>query len=264
MRYLLIVAAALLLAACQSGPGVGENCAESAAVAQPTGPGASAAAANAAGGQRVGQDPRATDTARISPNTVIGRGAGPTTSDVTSAEGRVVTSGPGITMALQAGTEALAHSKGGDGSAISQSVLQYRADIAALQKDAQILLAQGSTEAYLAVLDRISRMQSELVAAERGTAAQIRNYYFQQGQRVVFSNVSGTAGGNPTSPPVSTEGAQEAGKALGPVGAAAMAAPSEKSVGPQTVGEAERAAAASADDVPPAGFPPAAPLPKEK
>jgi hypothetical protein len=262
MRHLLIVLA-LLLAGCQSGPGVDDcDTCEGSAIAQPGGPGSSAAAANAAGGQRVGQDPRATDTARISPNTVIGRGAGPTTSDVNSAEGRVVTSGPGITMALQAGTEALAHSRAAEGGAISQSVLQYRADIQALQKDAQILLASGNTEGYLAVLDRISRMQSELVAAERGTAAQIRNYYFQQGQRVVFSNVSGTAGGNPTAPPVSEEGAKAAANALGPVGAATMNSPDAKPVGPQTVPEAN---ATSADDVPPAGFPPPAPpIPEDK
>ena len=259
MRYLTLICALLLAGCASNGPGVGDcDTCEGSAIAQPGGPGSSAAAANAAGGQRVGQDPRATDTARISPNTVIGRGTGSTTSGVNSAEGRVVTSGPGITMALQAGTEALASSKSGTGAAISQSVLQYRADISALQKDAQILLAQGSTDAYLAVLDRISRMQSELVAAERGTAAQIRNYYFQQGQRVVFSNVSGTSGGNPTAPPVSEEGAKQAAAALGPVGSAAVAAPDPKPVGPQTAAEAD----ALPDSATSTGFP--SPAPKEK
>lgn len=262
MRYSwIVVLVALLVAGCQSGPAGGTCASEDAAVANPTGGGAAAAAS---GGQQPSSEGSSSDRGRIQPVFPISRGAGDQDVKVESAEGRTVTTGPAITMGLQIPTDAVA----AKGSAISQSVLQYRSDIAALQRDAQVLLASGNSEAYMAVLDRISRMQNELVAAERGCAANVTQIYFQDRQRVVFSNVSGTsgAGGDPKKQPgaVSDTAAAVTGASLAPVGAAAMAGADDKEPTPAEVNAARAQAlrrAAEALDPQPAPTPAAFPAP---
>lgn len=228
----LIVCAALALAGCQT---PGRTAATSApAIAQPYGDGAQAAAASAAGGQSASQDPRATDTARIAPVTTVGSGQGATTSSTQSTEGRVVASGAGVTQGLQVPTDALARTGGG---AIPQVIQQYRTDIAALWKQAEALLADarcaravGQVDQanlimtdYRAALETIREMQGALAVAESGCAANITNNYFQQGQRVVQSVVSGTDAGSP-SVPISEAGARAAAEALSTGAAAVMTA----------------------------------------
>jgi len=236
MRLSILIAVALLCAACASAT-PGQRAAAMGPVCATPSDGSSAAAAAAAGGQSVGQDPRATDTARIQPQTTVGSGAGPTTASTSTTEGRVVASGAGVTQGLQVPTDALARSGGG---AIPQVVQQIREDIAALQSDAKALLedarcarAMGDSEGslalmqdYRAVVRTIREMQSSLAVAESGGATRITHYYFQQGQRVVQSVVSGTSGGDPSVPPISEAGGAAAAEALTRGAEAVMSAPS--------------------------------------
>lgn len=242
MRYrlLIVLVFSLVLAACSSGPGPGatgcDPC-EAAAIAQP---GAAGAAAAATGGQRSSQDPRATDTARISPNTVVGRGSGPTTSDVRSSEGRTVASGAGVTQGLQVPTSALAQA---GARAVPQVVQQIRSDIAAMQADARAILddarcarAAGDPDAanalmqeYRELVRTISAMQDRLAVAESGSASRVYMIYNQQGQRVVQSVVSGTDAA-PTPQSISEDGAASAAQALSNGARSVMEAPDSKAV----------------------------------
>lgn len=123
MRFsitLLLLATALIVSGCAS-QGPGATCDATAAEANPVGAGSQAAASAASGGQRTSNAPFAEDTARLSPQTTVGRGQGATTSNSADDETRHVASGGAQNLGVVIPTQANANTTGGTSPAIYEA-----------------------------------------------------------------------------------------------------------------------------------------------
>lgn len=253
LRCSLVLVLACLLAACQSGPGAqGCDPCEENAIANPDSGGAGAAAV---GGQRAGQDPRATDTARIQPNTVIGRGTGPTESSVNNREGRVVASGAGVNQGLQIPNDATAQAPGGS---VNPAVAEIQQSLRHNREMQAKAYGSGDFQTYKILMAEERDIRRDLMTAQAESGVRITNVYNQQGQRVVQSVVSGTDASDKAA--ISDTGAQAAATALGAGTKDVMTAPPEPAA---TQAPSTGSSAPTGDDpgVPPAGELPPGPPP---
>lgn len=131
-----------ILAGCASSPGPGPVCDECAkAEANPVGPGSSAAAASAAGGQRAHNAPFAEDTARLAPQTTVGRGTGSTESTQANSERREVASGGAQNIALMNPTSAEAVA-GAAGGGVPPSVSEAKLTVAQWRGQLALVLTE--------------------------------------------------------------------------------------------------------------------------
>lgn len=221
MRYgtwAALVAALLLTGCLTPRPGPGADCDPCAqAEATPVGAGSSAAAAAASGGQRANQAPFAEDTARLAPQTTIGRGQGATTSSSQDSESRHVASGGAQNLGVVLPTEANAATLGGVSPAVQEAAMTVKAARDAYQMAA--CSPTTTTERLRFLAEQLSSAQAALNAAQAGSQVQyVTNNNFQ-GSRVQQFGVSTSATGKdqPVDPAVVAPMA-EAAAALGTAG----------------------------------------------
>lgn len=181
MRTLTIFLCILALCAVgcagtRQGPGANEACAE--AETNPAGQGQAAAAA-ASGGQEANQAPFAEDTARLSPQTTIGRGQGATTSNSADSEKRHVASGGAQNLGVVVPALANASNLGGVSPAISEA-----AKTAAATRGAWACASQDPsvpTEKLLVMYQAMKDAQEALNAAQStASVTHVTNNNFQE------------------------------------------------------------------------------------
>lgn len=176
---IMLLAIALLVGACatpQQGPGA--TCTATEAEARPVGDGSQAAAAAATGGQRANQAPFAEDTARLAPQTTIGRGQGATTSNSADSERRHVASGGAQNLGVVLPTHADAKNLGGTSPAIAEAaktVASYRAML-----QCALLDPMTPPDRIELLTTQITKAQEALAAAQSAaTVTHVTNNNFQ-------------------------------------------------------------------------------------
>lgn len=254
MRYGIVILCAFALVACAT-PGPGANCDPCAtAEANPVGAGSQAAAAAASGGQRANQAPFADDTARLSPQTTVGRGAGATTSNSADSETRHVVSGGAQNLAVLAPNQASASTSGGT----SPAVCEAQRTVAAA-RSAWLCAAQdpmSTTEKVQALYLALREAQEALAAAESGSRGTVTNNYHFAGARINQLGLStSSTDGKPD--PASVEAVSKAGLDVGT--AVFSDEMYESSSAPSTGLPPAPAAADSLHSEPPAGAVPEVP-----
>lgn len=173
-------------------PGPGTDCDPCAsAEASPVGPGSQAAAAAAAGGQRANQAPFADDTARLSPQTTVGRGAGATTSNSADNETRHVVSGGAQNCGVILPSTANANNSGGTNPAIAEAartVASYRAML-----QCALLNPMTTSERIELLTGQLAKAQESLAQAQAAaTVTHVTNNNFQSSRinQIPFSSSS--------------------------------------------------------------------------
>ena len=187
MRYFTIVLIALALCGCVAQQGPGAACDECAvAEANPVGPGNNqAAAAAASGGQRSNNAPFAEDTARLSPQTTVGRGAGDTSATSSDTETREVASGGAQNIGLFNPATATASNEGGG---VSVAVQEAAKNVAAARRAYQVAVMDPTTsDARLTFLaDEIVRAQEMLNGASATSRTNVTNNYHMGGDNTLI------------------------------------------------------------------------------
>ena len=239
----LLLAAAAALEGCRSpmgavgapssGPaGTGEcdACAR-AEVTPPATEGSGAAASAAAdGGQRASNQPVMSDPARIQPQTVWNRGAGPNTNSPTSTDVRSQAGAPSVNQGLVLPTNAIASANAADSPAV-KAVLERLADLRAAWKDA---IARGAVDQAKALSDQMDVAEARLLSATASAGGgQTTNVYDLRGARVSQIVANGSKSGDGPGGSISPDTATAVGGAADKVVDATMkGTPTEIPEGP--------------------------------
>lgn len=159
----------------------------------PSVPDGAAAAATAEGGQRASNQPVQMDPARIQPQTVWNRGAGPNTNSPTTSETRQLAGAPSVNQGLILPTSADARASAADNPAVAA----ITARLESLRRAYQQALDRGQAEAAAAISKSMDEAEVRLVSAVGAAAGTTSNTYNLQNSVNTQTVANGATAGGP-------------------------------------------------------------------